>query len=211
MSGQLVGKGYDLRIFLIMIEIHTSTDTKVDTTQEQLIAGCKVGNRDARKALYKLFAPKMFAVAKRFMVDKKDAEDVLHDAFISILLNFHQYDAQKAGLQGWIYKIVVHEAIRHIKKKHRMELIEFNDEIEDELSFVPIADQLTLNELKSLIGKLPIRQRTVFNLAAIDGYSHIEIAELLAITPSTSRSQFYRAREFLISEYSKRNKESAYT
>lgn len=164
---------------------------------QQLIAGCKKGDGRCQRALYQLYHPKMLGVCIRYASNRDDAQDVLQEAFIKIFKNIEGFKGS-GSLEGWIRRIVVNTALEHYRrqKKQRMET-----EIEHE-SLMVVArssadDDVQLEDLLQFIQRLPSGYRMVFNLFAIEGYSHEEIAEQLGISVNTSYSQYHRARTLL--------------
>ena len=161
-----------------------------------IIAGCKAHKPSSQRELYGIFAPKMLAICMRYAQDKAEAEDILQDSFIKVFKKIQKYD-DRGSLEGWIRRITVNTAIDHIRKrKNRQGDITINEAITEEVSESAL-DQLELEFLFKLIQALPPGYRVVFNLYAIEGYSHAEIGEKLNISESTSRSQYTRARAML--------------
>ena len=163
---------------------------------KRIIAGCKAGKPKAQRALYELFAAKMMAVCYRYARDEAEAEDILQDSFVKIFKKIENYE-DKGSLEGWIRRIVVNTAIDLLRKrKHQKKELELNEAITEEIS-ADVLDQLELEFLYKIIHALPPGYRMVFNLYAIEGYSHAEIGKQLNISESTSRSQYTRARAML--------------
>lgn len=162
-----------------------------------LITGCKQKNPARQRELFGLFAPRMMTVARRYTTDPAEAEDVLQEAFVKVFRAFDQFDGGRGVLEAWIRRIVVNTAIQHWRQRHRY----FPPSAEEYLPENPAAPEadtaMDAEELLQLIAALPPGFRVVFNLYAIEGYSHTEIAALLGITESTSRSQLARARKQL--------------
>lgn len=168
------------------------------TDKGSLVKECMRGNPRAQKQLYDDHAEIMLGVCFRYTKSLSDAEDILQDAFVRVFTHLHQY-REEGELGAWIRKIVVNTALNFLKRPSKNhERLEFND---DE-STQPTAWQdpqvdLEAKELAGLIQLLPIGYQTVFNLFAIEGYAHAEIAQLLGIREVTSRSQYMRARTAL--------------
>lgn len=162
--------------------------------EQKLIKACINGELLAQKKLYNLYASKFFAVALRYSKNREEAEDILQDAFIKIFDNLQQFQF-KGSFEGWMRRIVVNTAIEYYRKS----LIGFKDAVEFESIVVQDFDIQTYDyeQLVNLIQELPIGYRTIFNLYAIEGYTHIQIAEILNISEGTSKSQFSRARSIL--------------
>ena len=132
------------------------------------------------------------------MHDKQAAEDVLQEAFVKIFKNLKQYEG-KGSFEGWLKRIAVNTSISHIRKNKKHD---FNQDIteiqESKLSDYSTEDaEFTHDELLKVIQALPLGYRTIFNMFAIEGYKHREIAEMLEIDISTSKSQFSRARKLI--------------
>ena len=139
-------------------------------------------------------------VCLRYAKNEPEADDLLQDAFIKTFQKLEQYKG-KGALGGWIRRIAVTTALEHIRRQ-RMELTKLTTEMETILPDEEgdyLFQKIDLDELVSKIQALPIGYRTVFNLYAIEGYSHKEIAEALNISKGTSKSQYSRARNMLIS------------
>lgn len=164
--------------------------------EHQLVRDCLKGNREAQKQLYERFARRMLGVCYRYACSMPEAEDFLQESFIQVFRKLSQYRNQ-GHLEGWIYRVVVNTCLNAIKSRLH---------IEEKLN-LPLSANLEMNELThttdhsnelmELVHNLPLGYKTVFNLYAIEGYSHDEIAGLLGIRASTSRSQYSRAREIL--------------
>lgn len=165
-------------------------------TEKELIKGCIGDDKSCQKALFSKYAGKMLTVCRRYARHQAEAEDMLQDAFIKIFANLKQFNFQ-GSFEGWIRRIVVNTALKSIKKSSfRKEQI--GVEFLPETSSEPIIlAQLNEEVLLNLIKELPDGYRFVFNLYAIEGFSHQEIAEQLGIEASTSRSQLAKARKFL--------------
>lgn len=153
---------------------------------------------EAQQQLYDHFAPQMLGVCFRYTKSISDAEDILQTGFVKVFTYLHQYNS-KGELGAWIRKIMVNTALNYLKKnkKYRYEL-SF-----EELALHPVSTddphvKLESKELAELIRQLPTGFQTIFNLHAVEGYSHVEIAAMLGITDGTSRSQYARARALLI-------------
>lgn len=166
--------------------------------EKQLIAGCKRGESWARKQLYELYAPMMMSVCMRYVSDRETARDLLQDGFIKVYTKIHTY-SETGSLGGWIRKVFVTTALAHLRQN---DALRFSANIDDyneitESYDVSALQQISADELMKCIAELPEGFRTVFNLFAIEGYNHSEIAEILNIKESTSRSQYTRARKVL--------------
>ena len=164
--------------------------------EDELIKGCVRRERNAQKRLYETFSSKMYALCCRYVKDSMEAEDVLVTAFTKILDRIDQYKGE-GSFEGWIRRVVVNEALTYLRR-HRSMYIETELEAADrEPDYQLISDHLVEEDLLNMIQELPTGYRIVFNMYAIDGYSHKEIADQLSISENTSKSQLSRARVFL--------------
>lgn len=168
-------------------------------TINELMDGCKAGNRKMQEALYRQTASKMLAVCMRYAKDRMEAEDVLQTGYVKIFEKVKEYRAEGA-FEGWMRRIMVNCAIESYRKNLRA------------LNIVPIEDgydqpsvgfdysRLEMQELLSVIQKLADGYRIVFNMYIIEGYSHKEISTILGISEGASKSQLSRARAILKQE-----------
>jgi len=167
-------------------------------SESDLIKGCIQGDRKMQYELYERFAPKMYGVCLRYAANAEEAEDILQEGFIKVFNNLKQYK-NDGELGAWIRRIMVNTAINYLKKKSRyMSDLSFSD-----VTLHPVIDddpgvKMSAKELAELIRQLPIGYQTIFNLHAVEGYSHVEIGQMLGIHEGTSRSQYARARGLLI-------------
>lgn len=163
---------------------------------EELIEGCRRQNRQAQKRLYEQYSSKFYALCCRYVKDKMEAEDVLITAFTKILDKIDQYTGE-GNFEGWMRRIMVNEALSYLRKHKNMYLETTIEAANYEPDYNKLENQLEADDLMKLIETLPSGYKIVFNMYAIDGYSHKEIAEQLGITESTSKSQLSRARTAL--------------
>ena len=166
-------------------------------TEEAILQGCIHNQPVAQRELYNRFSPKMLAVCYRFAHNREDAEDMLQEGFIKVFSQIHTFQ-NKGAFEGWIRRIIVHTCINHLKKNKRfnesVDIVHANGILVREESVPSIVQA---KQIVECIRLLPIGYRTVLNLYAIEGYSHKEIAEMLDIEESTSRSQYTRAKQML--------------
>ncbi len=163
---------------------------------EQIIEGCKRGNRRAQRQLYERFAPAMYALCRRYVRDEQVAEDLVAEGFYKALTRLDQYEGS-GNFEGWLRRIFVNEALMYLRKQ-RMRWQSPDEVPASELSDRPAAEsQLAAAEILALLDELPPGYRTVFNLYAIEGFKHREIADLLGISINTSKSQLLLARKKL--------------
>lgn len=168
------------------------------TDEEQLIAGCKNGKSWAQKRIYELHAPVMMSVCVRYVNDRETARDLLQDGFIKVFTKIDSYSGT-GSFAGWIRRIFVTTALEYLRQN---DALKQSESIEDygnyiENNDVTILEKISADDLMTCIAALSDGYRTIFNLYAIEGYSHTEIAEMLHIAEATSRSQFMRARKIL--------------
>lgn len=165
-------------------------------SEKDLIKGCIRENRQCQQEIFLRFAGKMLAVALRYTRHRMEAEDVLQDSFIKVFDNIASYQFQ-GSLEAWIRRIVVNTALKNYQRKSfREEQYGMNMEAEPPVE-PSIFAHLHQEELLNLVSRLPEGYRVVFNLYAIEGYSHKEIAAMLGIEEGTSRSQLLKARKML--------------
>ncbi len=166
-------------------------------TEKELIEGCIKQNREAQRRLYEQFAGKMLVVCNRYAPTSAEAEDILQDAFVKVFEKLHTF-RQDCPVGAWIKRIVVNTALNAIR----------NRPIEEDISKLEYIDSESINEkiilanfhfeeLLAMIRKLPKGCQAIFNLYAIEGYQHHEIAEMLDLSEGTSKSQYSRAKMLL--------------
>lgn len=164
----------------------------------QLLKDCLKHKPEAQRMLYEHFAPLMLGVCFRYTKSLNDAEEVLQEGFVKVFMRLHQFKG--AGeLGGWIRKIMVNTALTYLKtnQKYRYDL-SFDEMPLHLVSTENPEVNLQAKELAELVRQLPTGFQTIFNLHAVEGYKHTEIASMLGITEGTSRSQYARARVLLI-------------
>lgn len=161
---------------------------------DQLIKECQQNSIRAQEQLYRLFAPKLFAVCLKYSRNRADAEDNMQDGFLLIFNKIGQYRFQ-GSFEGWAKRVMVNNVLQKYRTEGIFEIVTENlpEEAEVEID----ADEVSMDFLMKIIQELPDRYRMVFNLYVIDGYSHKEIAEMLSITDGTSKSNLARARMIL--------------
>ncbi len=164
--------------------------------EKDWIEGCKRQNREAQHALYEFFSGKMYTLCCRYIKDKMEAEDVLVMAFTKIFERIDQYK-NEGSFEGWIRRIMVNESLSYLRKNKNMYLETDIEAADREPDYDRIESQMEAEDLMKLIAALPTGYRIVFNLYAVDGFSHQEIAEQLGISENTSKSQLSRARALL--------------
>ena len=167
--------------------------------QSELLNDCLKGKTSAQRELYTHFANPMLGLCFRYTKSMADAEDVLQEGFIKVFKNLHQYNGS-GELGAWIRRIMVNTAINYLKNETRYQYdLSFADKNLHTVSNESPDLILNAKELAELIRQLPIGYQTIFNMHAVEGYSHVEIGKILGIHEGTSRSQYARARALLIS------------
>ena len=162
-----------------------------------LVNECAKGNSKAQRALFDKFAPKMLAVCQRYLRNNQEAEDVLQDGFVKVFQKIVDFKME-GSLEGWIRRIVVNTALDTIRRNKKLLDDVQVEEVQYKVSFTDHQfDGMDLAQLMKLINEMPDGYRIVFNMFAIEGYSHKEIADTLGVTENTSKSQYSRARAFL--------------
>lgn len=166
-------------------------------TEDAILKGCLSNDAAAQRELYNKYSAKMLAVCYRYGHNREDAEDMLQEGFIKVFLQIHTFE-NRGAFEGWIRRIVVHTCINILKKNKK-----FNESVDIiHATGVQVREEsvpavIQAKQVIECIRLLPIGYRTVLNLYAIEGYSHREIAGMLDIEESTSRSQYTRAKAML--------------
>ncbi|MGQ0828833.1 MAG: RNA polymerase sigma factor [Bacteroidota bacterium] len=166
-------------------------------TDEQIVKGCIEKNAIAQKHLYDKFSRKMMGICLRYCESTEEAEDVVQNGFIRVFGNIEAYKGT-GSLEGWVRKIMVNTALTNIRKNKKLKQ---NIELDSVEFMLPseghVYEDFAAKDLLKIIQTLPAGFRTVFNLYAIEGYSHKEISEMLDISEGTSKSQYFRAKAYL--------------
>lgn len=167
-------------------------------TDEQLIDGCKARNPLAQRNLYDRFSRKMMGVCMRYADSREEAQDILQDGFVKVFEKIGTFQGQ-GSFDGWIRRIFVNTALDSIRKNRENRLLADIDDVGYALdSGISVDGNINAEELMGILQKIPAGYRVVFNMFAIEGYSHKEIADQLGVSESTSKTQFLRAKAFLI-------------
>ncbi len=168
-------------------------------SEEEILKGCKANKRKYQEILYRTYAKKMYGICLSYAGDRELAQDMLQDSFIKIFDKIKEY-RMEGSLEGWIRRIVTNTAIDHIRQRGRIQnYITDKEEIKDEVNESNALQDLQTQDVLDQVARLPDGARLVFNLYALEGYTHKEIAEKLEISEGTSKSQFNRARKILMS------------
>jgi RNA polymerase sigma factor (sigma-70 family) len=162
-----------------------------------LVSECAKGSSRAQRALFDKFAPKMLAVCQRYLRNTDEAEDVLQDGFVKIFQKIGEFKME-GSLEGWIRRIMVNTALDALRKNKKLLGDVQLDDVSYKVSFEDHGfGDMDVRHLLVMIDNLPDGYRVVFNMFAIEGYSHKEIADTLGVSENTSKSQYSRARAFL--------------
>ena len=176
---------------------------KLHNKEKSLIKKAIANNREAQQMLFEQYSPKMLGVCRQYVKDLHHAEDLLLQGFLKVFTNLHRFK-HEGSFEGWIRRIMVNTCISYLRKKNIIDLSDedyiFNDSATESL------ENTSVEDIQKLIDQLPEGYKMVFNLYAIEGYKHSEIAEKLDISESTSKSQLFKARKLLQKNYIKMNK-----
>ena len=183
-----------------------SIGTKRGMSLEELAQKSLQNDHVAQRLLYESLAGKMLAICLRYVGDRESAKDVMHDGFIRLFEKLGSYSGF-GSFEGWARKIFVNVSLTHLRKSN---VLRFSEPIDDLISPPSLLfsdfDSFGTEDLVTCMASMPPGFRAVFNLFAIEGYSHEEISKILHISKNTSRSQYVRARKWL----QKRLKENIY-
>ena len=166
---------------------------------EDLIHGCINNSQKAQRDLYNRYSSLMFSICLRYVGDPAQAEDIMISGFMKVFSHIKQF-LGKGSFEGWMRKIMVNESLAFIRKNKSMYLEVDIQTVNYEPNYGWLSDRLEADDLMKLVEELPVGYKTIFNLYAIEGYSHKEIAEMLDISINTSKSQLSRARALLQSK-----------
>ncbi len=175
---------------------NTKMTTTADNRLQTLWEGCMRNDRKQQEMLYKALAPKMLAVCMRYAKDKDEAQDILQEGFIKMFKNMENYRGE-GSLEGWIRRIMVHSAISRYRKAKSMVLVDDFAEQNIPVSSSYNDNGLEARDLMNMVQELPATYRSVFNMYAIEGFSHQEIGSKLGMSELLSRTTLHRARTIL--------------
>ncbi|MEQ6119646.1 RNA polymerase sigma factor [Reichenbachiella sp. MALMAid0571] len=181
-------------------------------TDQEILKGCIKGDREAQQMLYAKYAKQMYVVCLRYAKEQQEAEDILQESFIKVFENIKNFRGD-SKLVYWIKRIVINTALNAQRSKlYLYPMVDVDSLKESQGNDLPVSD-FTMEELMKMINELPSGCKVIFNLYAIEGYKHYEIAKMLDLTEGTSKSQYSRAKYLLreqmqqaVSGYSKRHK-----
>jgi RNA polymerase sigma-70 factor (ECF subfamily) len=166
-------------------------------TDQELAIRCMKGDRSAQQALWKSYSGKMYSVCRRYFDREEDAQDALQESFIKVFGHLEQW-RQQGPLGAWIRRIVVNTSLNLVKSRaNQANWMAIEGKLDLKHPDADAVAQLGEEELIKLIQAMPTGYRTVFNLFAIEGYSHKEIADALGVTENTSKTQYLKAKNWL--------------
>lgn len=173
-------------------------------TDKKLIRGCQKGKREYQQAMYDKYSAGMYVVALRYSKVEQEAEDILQEAFVKVFKNIKDF-REDSSLAYWIKRIVINTALNHQRSKLYLYPMVDASQLDWADESQSVISDLSYEELLAMIRELPSGCQVIFNLFAIEGYKHHEIAKLLQISEGTSKSQYSRARSILIEKIQKRD------
>lgn len=165
-------------------------------SEESLIRGCQKGRSRDQQALFEKYSAKMLGVCHRYVKDASEAEDVMIGGFAKMFEKIGSFRFE-GSFEGWLRRIIVNECLMYLRRNKSMYLEVEIEKADREPDYSQLSDGLEAEDLMRMIQELPVGYRTVFNLYAIEGFSHQEIAETMGISEGTSKSQLSRARTLL--------------
>ena len=189
--------------FLILMQpynraLHHKVESVTNMDEQMIIDACVRGESWARKRVYEIYAPTMMSLCLRYVGDYETARDLLQDGFIKVFTKIDTY-SQKGVFAGWIHRIFVTTSLEYLRKtdalRSAVDIADYSEQLKD--VDASVLDRLSADDLMDCVKRLPPGYRTVFNMFAVEGYSHSEIAEALGISIATSKTQFLRARAAL--------------
>jgi RNA polymerase sigma factor (sigma-70 family) len=175
----------------------------LQNNQAALIKKAIANNRESQQQLFGLHSPKMLGVCRQYVKDLQHAEDLLLQGFLQVFTNLHKFK-NEGSFEGWIRRIMVNTCLSYLRKKNVFDLSD--EEYVFNVTPTESFENTSVEDIQKLIDRLPDGYKMVFNLFAIEGYKHSEIAVQLGISESTSKTQLYKARKLLQENYIKMNK-----
>ncbi len=175
---------------------------------DTLIASCKKGDRKAQEKLYRTYASILFGICLKYSRNRTEAEDNLHDSFMTIYEKIGQYKS-KGSFEGWMKRVTINTVLQKYRKEEFLSLISENHK--EAVETLEESEELSLQTLLQYIRELPHKYRLTFNLYVLDGYSHKEISEMLGTSLGTSKSNLARARMILQEKIKKHHKPAVKT
>jgi len=163
----------------------------------KIVKGCVQNKEKYKTKLYKEYWRIIISICKRYIYDKSSAEDAFQEAFIAIFKSIHTFNPEKGNLEAWLKGVTIKIVFKFNREHSKMKFsFEEQDNIVSDTEIL-LDDTLEANDLFSLLEELPYSKKVIFNLYAIEGYKHQEIAHKLGITEGTSKSQYFKAKKML--------------
>ncbi|MEO7311023.1 MAG: sigma-70 family RNA polymerase sigma factor [Chitinophagaceae bacterium] len=182
-----------------------TTQSNHSLPEAVLVAEAVKENRKAQEELYHRYAPKMYALCLRYSGgNTNDAQDFLQEGFIRAFQNLHSFRGE-GSFEGWLKKLFVYNCLNQLRRKNRPANVDVEEVVVAEKSLTGY-DRIAMKDLMNIINSIPPGYRTVINLYLVEGYSHKEIADMMGIKESTSKSQLARGKEFLQKKIDLHNK-----
>lgn len=178
------------------MKVNSMLTIQKSSLEDDILKGCQRRDPRSQKALYERVAPKMLGLCIRYVSDRDEAEHVMIGGLIKVFEKIDQFKGE-GSFEGWIRRIIVNECLNYIRKNKQMSLEVEIEQADYQVNYEGLSGILETQDLMKLIEALPIGYRTVFNMYAIEGYNHQEIADQLGISENTSKSQLSRARKYL--------------
>ena len=176
-------------------------------SEQQIIEGCLKNNRKTQKLLYEMYASKFLGMCMRYAKDKQEAEDILQDGFLKIFGRISQFSGI-GSFEGWMKRIIINTAITNYRQNLKHYYKQSIDDVnETDFETTNVEQEYSLEELLKVVQDLPPGYRMVFNMFAIEGFQHKEIAQMMGIDVTTSKSQYSRARKLLRTKLAELKKE----
>ena len=169
---------------------------------DELINNCKKGSRKAQEELYRKYSSILFGMCLKYSRNKTEAEDNLHDSFMTIYDKIGQFN-NKGSFEGWMKRITVNTVLQKYRKERYLDVVSENTP--EVIDFETEDQTVSLSTLLKYIQELPNKYRLTFNLYVMDGYTHNEISEMLGTSPGTSKSNLARARMILKQKIEEKN------
>jgi len=178
-------------------------------TEKQQIDACCRGDARAQKSLYEAYLPYVLSITRRYGVADRDTPDVVQDIFVAIFSNLDRYNPSKGALKPWLRSVAVHQILKFLRSRSKHQVVDAppSPHLPDHSSGK--LESIEAQYLVDMIARLPTQYRLVFNLYAVEGYAHREIAKQLHISVGTSRSSLSRARQLLQKEVERFQKQNA--
>jgi len=172
--------------------------------QSRLIKKVLAKKREAQQELFMLYSPKMLSVCRQYINDMQYAEEAMLNGFLKVFVNLNKFES-KGSFEGWIRRIMINESISFLRKQKRMVFVDDESFFKTEV-INHFETETNVSELQYLVDNLQDDYRIIFNLFAVEGYKHKEIAKLLQITENTSKMRFFKVRKQLQGQYAELKK-----